>query len=94
MKNMIHGPCGAINRNFKAKVIGRIYNIHPRVGECYYLRLLLFHVRDPVSFNDFKTHDGITYHSYREACRARRLLEEGQYLRSALQDTVPSKINS
>ena len=66
----------------------RIYNIHPRVGKCYYLRLLMVEVCGPTSFNDFKMHEGVSYETYREACRARGLLAEGQHLRLALQDAV------
>jgi hypothetical protein len=73
---------------YKGNVIGRVYNIHPRVGECYYLRLLLFEVSGPTSFDSFKQYEAITYNTYREACIARGLLEDDQHLRSALQTAV------
>jgi hypothetical protein len=82
----------------RGNVIGRVYNIHPRVGECYYLRLLLFQVTGPTSFTSFKQYQGTTYNTYREACIARGLLEEDQHLRTALQTAVeenyPSQIVS
>ena len=33
----------------EAHVLGRVYTINPRQGECFYLRLLLHHVRGPQS---------------------------------------------
>ena len=34
----------------EAHVLGRIYTINPRQGECFYLSLLLHHIRGPQSF--------------------------------------------
>ena len=34
----------------EAHVLGRVYTINPRQGECFYLRLLLHHIRGPQSF--------------------------------------------
>ena len=52
----------------KAHVIGRIYMINLRQGECFYLRLLLTHVRGPQSFNDLRTVNGDLCSSFHEAC--------------------------
>ena len=72
----------------KDNVVPRMYSIHPRVGECYYLRLLLCEVAGPTTFNSFKQYQGITYSTYREACIARGLLQEDRHLRTALQTAV------
>lgn len=42
----------------KAAALGRVYSIHPSQSECFYLRILLHHVRGPTSFQDLKTVDG------------------------------------
>ncbi|GFR67559.1 hypothetical protein ElyMa_000255300 [Elysia marginata] len=39
---------------YEVPVIGRIYTVSPRQGECFFLRLLLHHVRGPKGFEDFK----------------------------------------
>ena len=39
----------------EAHVLGRVYTINPRQGECFYLRLLLHHIRGPQSFAELKT---------------------------------------
>ena len=49
----------------EACVLGRIYTISPRQGECFYLRLLLHHVRGPQSFSDLKTINGDLCSSFR-----------------------------
>ena len=78
-----------INDNiFKSNVISRIYNIHPRLGECYYLRLLLFEVIGPTSFLSFRTYNGVVHNTYRNACISRGLLAEDQHLRQVMQTAV------
>ena len=39
----------------EAHVLGRVHTINPRQGECFYLRLLLHHIRGPQSFAELKT---------------------------------------
>ncbi|XP_063929859.1 uncharacterized protein LOC135142123 [Zophobas morio] len=43
----------------KDTALGRVYNAHPTQTECYYLRILLQHVRGPTSFEDLRTVNGI-----------------------------------
>ncbi|XP_042208656.1 uncharacterized protein LOC121856919 [Homarus americanus] len=77
-----------VNENgpvWKAPAIGRMYTISPRVGECYFLRLLN-EVRGPTSFQDLKIVDGILCTTFREACLARGLLENDDHLRLAMQE--------
>ena len=59
--------------------------MHPRVGQCYYLRLLLFEVVGPTSFLSFRTYNGVVHDTYRDACLARGLLAEDQDLRQVMQ---------
>ncbi|CAG8745237.1 12057_t:CDS:2, partial [Cetraspora pellucida] len=58
--------------------IGRMYFVHPAAGERYYLRMLLSIVVDSTSFEDIRTINEITYHSFREACIALNLLQEDE----------------
>ncbi|KAG2659831.1 hypothetical protein PVAP13_1KG278905 [Panicum virgatum] len=54
--------------------IGRLYYVHPSVGERYYLRMLLMTVRCAQSYEDVRTYNGRTYPTFKEACNARGLL--------------------
>ncbi|KAE9524087.1 hypothetical protein AGLY_015452 [Aphis glycines] len=49
--------------------LGRIYTVHPRQDECFFLRLLLVNVRGPTSFNSLRTVDGVLCTTFREACQ-------------------------
>jgi hypothetical protein len=73
----------------KAPALGRIYNVSLRVGECYFLRLLLTDVVGPTSFANLRTVDGVCS-SYREACQARGLLENDQHLQQCLEEASVS----
>ena len=56
--------------------IGRMYHAHPTSGERFYLRLLLTCVKGATSFLDICTFEGTEYLLFRDACRARGLLED------------------
>jgi hypothetical protein len=58
--------------------IGRLYYVHPSVGERYYLRMLLMVVKGAQSYNDVKTYNGITHATFKEACNTRGLLGNDQ----------------
>lgn len=60
-------------RQTKGK-IGRLYYVHPSVGERYYLRMLLMAVKGAQSYEDIRTYEGITYPTSKAACNARGLL--------------------
>ncbi|KAG7977774.1 hypothetical protein I3843_05G047700 [Carya illinoinensis] len=58
-------------RRKKKTVIGRIITANPFEGERYYLRILLNHVRGPLSFENIRTVDGVvapTFHSSLQDC--------------------------
>lgn len=63
-----------------------MYTIHPVQKECYYLRMLLFVVCGPTSFEDLRTYDGNVYNLYQEACQARGMLENDTQWINALSD--------
>lgn len=48
----------------KSNVLGRVYTVHPSNIKCYYLRMLLHHVRGPTSFLDLKTVDDVIHPTF------------------------------
>ncbi|XP_016854588.2 uncharacterized protein LOC107983828 [Anolis carolinensis] len=83
---------------FKDNTIGRLYTVHPRQDECFFLRLLLVNVRGPTSFQQLKTVNGITYDTFRGACQALNLLENDQHwdecINDACQTSHPKQIRT
>ncbi|XP_035541237.1 uncharacterized protein LOC118344509 [Juglans regia] len=55
------------NPRKKKTVIGRIVTASPFEGERYYLRILLNHIRGPLSFDHIKTVGNVTAPTFREA---------------------------
>ena len=74
----------------EAHVAGRVYTINPRQGECFYLRLLLHHIRGPQSFAELKTVEGDLCNSFREACFRSGLLEDDNQYHLAMQEAAVS----
>ncbi|XP_067648377.1 uncharacterized protein [Eurosta solidaginis] len=60
---------------YSTDALGRIYTVHPRQDECFYLRLLLVNIRGPTSFDSLRTVDGVLCATFREACQRLSLLE-------------------
>jgi hypothetical protein len=54
--------------------IGRLYYVHPSVGERYFLRMLLLVVRGAQSYEDVRRYNGVLYPTFKLACSARGLL--------------------
>ena len=74
----------------EAHVLGRVYIINPRQGECFYLRLLLHHIRGPQSFAELKTVEGDLCSSFREACFRLGLLEDDNQYHLAMEEASVS----
>ncbi|GFY14242.1 ATP-dependent DNA helicase [Trichonephila clavipes] len=76
--------------------LGLVYTVHVTNLECFCLRMLLHHVRGPTSFTELKIVNGQECQTYREACEARRLLENDNHwdetLEKAVQCRSPDKI--
>ena len=91
-KPRIRGSAPVLNADgemtsFKSSsAIGRVYNVHPRQAECFFLRLLLHHQTGCCSFENLRTVDGNLYPSFREACRALGLLEDDAHWRTAMEE--------
>ncbi|XP_042954554.1 uncharacterized protein LOC122290960 [Carya illinoinensis] len=80
----------------KKTVIGRIVTANPFDGERYYLRILLNHVRGPLSFDDLRTVDGVVAPTFHEAATMHGLLQRDSSLEDCLQEAslyqVPSSL--
>jgi hypothetical protein len=76
-------------RSNRSKTIGRMYSAHPAAGDRFFLRLLLITVPGPTSYEDLRTHEGIVYPTFRDACVARGLTEDNQEGVQTLTDSVP-----
>ena len=70
------------------KVIGRMYSVSPRDREKYFLRTLLLHVRGPMSYDDLRTYNGVTYGTFQEACIAQGLIDNDQEWDRALTEAL------
>ena len=68
--------------------IGRLYYVHPSVGERYFLRMLLLVVKGARSFEEVRTYNGVVYSTFRLACNARGLLGDDQEWYSAFDEAA------
>ena len=74
------------------EVIGRMYTVHPKEGDRFYLRLLLNEIRGATSYEDIrKTENGVVHETFYEACRSRNLLQDDSAWELFLQDMVATK---
>ncbi|GFY42193.1 ATP-dependent DNA helicase [Trichonephila inaurata madagascariensis] len=78
--------------------LGRVYTVHPNNIEAFHMRLLLHHVRGPISFEDLKTvivrdEDGDILEikpcsTYTEACQVLGLLEDDSQWYQAMEEAT------
>ena len=73
-------------RKTAEKAIGRVYAVSPKLEECFCLRLLLFEVKGPTSYEFLRTYEGELHPTFKEACRARGLLEDDMQYFKALEE--------
>jgi hypothetical protein len=66
--------------------IGRMYYAHPSSGEHFYLRLLLTVVPGATSYEDLRTHQGVLYPTFREACVAYGITEDDNEWQQCLEE--------
>ncbi|CAB3241119.1 unnamed protein product [Arctia plantaginis] len=81
-------PHPSITGIFKAKTLGRLYTVHPKQRECFYLRLLLVNVPGPTSFEFLRTVNGRVFNTYQDACRELQLLEDDNHWDLTLADAA------
>lgn len=72
---------------FSTDALGRLYTVHPKQDECFYLRLLLINVRGPTSFDNLKIVDGLMCATFREACQRLHLLEDDTHWDATLAES-------
>ena len=61
--------------------------------ERYYLRLLLYHVRGPISYEDVRTVNGVQHDSFEAAAEAMGLKHTNTHFLDALRDAVHDETN-
>ncbi|GFU96283.1 ATP-dependent DNA helicase [Trichonephila clavipes] len=81
--------------------LARVYTVHPNNREAFHMRLLLHHVRGPISFEDLKTvivrdEDGDILEikpcsTYTEACQVLGLLEDDSHWYQAMEEAAVSQ---
>ena len=59
----------------RADALGRVYTVHPRHAECYFLRLPLHTVRGARSFCNLRIVDGHEFDAYRQVCQPLGVLQ-------------------
>ncbi|XP_054091748.1 uncharacterized protein LOC128923513 [Zeugodacus cucurbitae] len=78
--------------------LGRMYTVHPKNDECFYLRLLLVNVRGPTSFETLRTVNGVIFPTYRAACEELNLLENDTHWDTTIAEAIisasPSQIRT
>ncbi|GJR88876.1 ATP-dependent DNA helicase PIF1-like protein [Tanacetum coccineum] len=60
----------------KGESIGHIHHVPPSWGEMFYLRVFLNKVRGAMDWEDLKKFDDVVYHTFKDACYARDILED------------------
>jgi hypothetical protein len=70
------------------KVVARMFHIGPQMGELFFLRLLLLHVRGACSFDELKTVDGVVFNTFRDACIQRELVDDDRIWRETLDEVI------
>ena len=74
----------------EVRVLGRVHTTSPCQEECFYLWLLLHHVRGSQSFSDLRTVNGDLCSSFREACFKLSFLEDDNQYHLAMQEASVS----
>lgn len=75
---------------FMANTLGRLYTVHPKQCECFFLRLLLVNVPGPTSFQYLRRVNGILYDTFFDACRELDLMEDDNHWDLTLTDAALS----
>lgn len=68
-------------------MLAESFYVHLRVGELYYLRLLLNFVKGPISYDEIKTVNGVIHSTSRDACFALGLLDDDKEYIDAIVET-------
>ncbi|XP_038697843.1 uncharacterized protein LOC119995423 [Tripterygium wilfordii] len=75
-------------RRQRGECIGGISYVPSTVGELYYLRLLLGHMKGPTNYIDIRTFNGILYDSFQETCNAMVLIDNDHEWHDAMDEAA------
>lgn len=87
----IEPPAQGHDGVFKNETIGRVYTVHSRNAECFYLRLLFHTIRGQTCFENLRTVAGYIYEIYRKVCQRLGLLENDNHQEFAMREAVQAK---
>jgi hypothetical protein len=73
---------------------GRLYFVSPSVGECYFLRTLLTKVKGVVSFEAFRTINGVVHDTFKSTCIALGLYDSDDEWNVCLEEAVGMQIGA
>ena len=77
----------------KPTAIGRLHAINPAAGDLYFLRMLLFHVTEPTSFEDLLIlPSGKICESYKQVCDEMGLLNDDKEYTRILEEAAETKM--
>lgn len=68
--------------------MGRLYTVHPKQRECFFLRLLLVNIPGPTSFEYLRTVNDRVFNTYQDACCELQLLEADNHWDLTLADAA------
>ena len=85
-------PVPNVQNIFASNTLGRVYTVHPSNSECFYLRILLHHVRGPTSFTNLRTVSGEVCRTFRQACQKLGLLEMDTQWHEAMLEASASRM--
>ncbi|XP_074342546.1 uncharacterized protein LOC141680141 [Apium graveolens] len=74
----------------RGDVVRRLTEVHARSGELLYLRMLLLRKKGCLLFSDLRTVDGVTYDTFKDACRALGLLNNDKQWHDAIYENSHS----
>ncbi|XP_042753167.2 uncharacterized protein LOC111906337 [Lactuca sativa] len=66
--------------------VGRIHSVSPKLGEAYFLRILLNKVKGPKSFEEIRTVNGELCSSFKDACYTLGLLDDDKEFIDAIKE--------
>ncbi|XP_055880684.1 uncharacterized protein LOC106057028 isoform X2 [Biomphalaria glabrata] len=82
------GTRDTIKNVYSQETLARICAVHPSDSERYHLRLLLYEVPGPKSFDALKTVGGQKCETYKEACEKRGLIIREETWETTLQEAI------
>nr|KAJ0186702.1 hypothetical protein LSAT_V11C900477310 [Lactuca sativa] len=71
--------------------VGRIHSVSPKLGEAYFLRILLNKVKGPKSFEEIRTVNGELCSSFKDVCYTLGLLDDDKEFVDAIKEASLSR---